>query len=370
MEHMDQNEELYRAWIGTKNQDKYYQKMHNGGFSVLAFFFSDFVLIGRKMFLESIVYLLLVYLIITVLGIIMVPSLIYSAISLLLSLTLGFTYYYLYRSNIKRKIEKYKRKGLSYEEQLEVARKQGGGNVTFGVIIMLIVELVLASALYFGMIKILSIVHPDEYKLTNKGYLNIVKENNVGNNTNSDVITDYDYNNDDNNNDDNNNDDDYITQDNTTKNSWTVDSVKLSYNSSDWQETNYNGLSVLKYKNKGNYLAYLSKQAIPGNNGIEIAKSEELRKKMETQVEQQLTSTQGLSVEYSNWNEISNDLYVYKIECKATDSTTGNEGYINYYCYFSNSNMYFFMTTEAETDYSFTYDAENVMETLKDNVLF
>lgn len=29
MEHLNENEELYRAWIGTKNQDEYIKKDEN-----------------------------------------------------------------------------------------------------------------------------------------------------------------------------------------------------------------------------------------------------------------------------------------------------------------------------------------------------
>ena len=151
MEHMNQYEELYRAWIGEKNQNKYFEKMQKGGFSWLTVFLGTFYWITRKMFTESIILILLVCLINTVLGIIGIPNIVFSAISLALSLTLGFTYYYLYRWHIKRKIEKYQKEGLSYEEQLQMARKCSGDKITVGVVVMFIVEIVLITSLNLGM---------------------------------------------------------------------------------------------------------------------------------------------------------------------------------------------------------------------------
>ena len=151
MEHMEQYEELYRAWIGEKNQNKYFEKMYKGGFSSVAFFLNDLLLITRKMFVESIILIVLVYLINTVLGIIGAPNVAYSIVNLVMCLIMGFTYYYLYRWHIRRKIEKYQKKGLSYEEQLEMARKCSGDKITVGVVVMFIVEAILVFALAFGM---------------------------------------------------------------------------------------------------------------------------------------------------------------------------------------------------------------------------
>ncbi len=158
MEHIDKYEELYRAWIGEKKQNEYFEKMHKGGFNCVAFLLGDLLLITRKMFTESIILILLIYLINTVLGIIGVPNIVYSLISLAIFLTLGFTYYYLYRWHIKRKIEKYQKKGLSYEEQLKIAKKCSGDKITVGVIVMFIVEIALVAFLTFGMSWIFTII--------------------------------------------------------------------------------------------------------------------------------------------------------------------------------------------------------------------
>lgn len=159
MNYMDENEELYRAWIGTKNQDEYYMKMKNGGFNWVAVFLSDLLLITRKMFTESVLLLMLLFLIDTVLGIIGVSETVYRVISVMLAITLGATYYPLYKWHIKRKIEKYKRKGLTYAAQLDIARKHGGDKFTVGVVLMFIALIALYIIFNYIMNVILLIVH-------------------------------------------------------------------------------------------------------------------------------------------------------------------------------------------------------------------
>ena len=142
MDEMDQNEELVRAWIGEKKQDQYYNRMKNGGFNLVAFFLSDLLMITRKMFLELIVLRLLVLLIFTVYAILNVQTELFTITSFVSSLIIGFTYYYIYRWSILRKIKKYQRRGLTYEEQLEIARKKGGDKITVGVILMFMIDVI------------------------------------------------------------------------------------------------------------------------------------------------------------------------------------------------------------------------------------
>ena len=356
MEHMNQYEELYRAWIGEKNQNEYFEKMHKGGFNWVAFFLSDLLLLTRKMFTESIVLILLVYLINTVLGIIGVPDIVYSVISLALCLTLGFTYYYLYRWHIKRKIEKYQKKGLSYEEQLQMARKCGGDKITVGVIVMFIVEIVLVAFLTLGMNAILNVI----YNANNPvNYYNSTEyENNY---------SDFDY-------DSSNsylNDDYYSNTDNfndnsTDEKSWNLDSFSLSYNANNWKEMTQDGYKVLKYKNTQNYLAYVGS----GNNdvGLTTIKSESFQDNFEQKVQQQIqSSNQNITYLYSDWEDVDDRLYLCTVDCSVTDPNTGAYGYITYYYYFSNSKMYCLMTTEVQSDYSFTFEAMEVINTIKNN---
>lgn len=158
MDEMDQNEELFRAWIGEKKQEEYYHRMKNGGFNWVAFFLSDLLMLSRKMFLESIILIVLLFLINTVYGILGVPTAIYRITNVAIALTIGFTYYYMYRWSISRKIKKYQRQGLTYEKQLEIARKRGGDKVTVAVILMFIAEIALYMFLTVAMGAVFSIV--------------------------------------------------------------------------------------------------------------------------------------------------------------------------------------------------------------------
>lgn len=197
MEHLNENEELYRAWIGTKNQDEYIKKMRTGGFNWVAFFLSDLLFITRKMFVESIALICIAFLVSTVMGIIGVPEIAYRIVGIMLSVGVGLSYYHLYRWNIKRKIEKYKRKGLSYEEQLEVARKQGGDKVTVAVLLVLLFDLILAGLLTWGMIGTLNLIYDANNSVNNTRY-----ESTYNTNYNDDTISKK--------NDSNYNDNDYL----------------------------------------------------------------------------------------------------------------------------------------------------------------
>ena len=68
MEHLIENEELYRAWVGTKNQDKYIERMKKVGFNFSAFLIWDLMLIFRKMFLEVIVTVLIYFAMVIILS--------------------------------------------------------------------------------------------------------------------------------------------------------------------------------------------------------------------------------------------------------------------------------------------------------------
>lgn len=352
MEHLNENEELYRAWIGTKHQDEYIQKMRNGGFSWLAFFLSDLLLLTRKMFSESIILILIVYLISTVMGIIEVPQVAYNILGLALSIGLGFTYYYLYRWNIKRKIEKYKRKGLTYEEQLEIARKCGGDKVTVAVLLMLLVDLVLVGLLTLGMSAILNLVYNAD---------NMVNDyNNAGYESNYNT----DYNSSSSNNDYLNSS--YNEDKNTNNKSWSLESFNLAYNANDWTEMTFDGYKVLKYKNTENYLTYVGGGS--NNNGLENIKTQSFKDSFEEKVKQQVESAnQNMTYLYTDWEEVDSRLYLCKVDCSISDTNAGPYGYITYYYYFSDSKMYCLMTTEVESDYSFTYDAREVIDTIKNN---
>ena len=136
----DPDIELVRAWIGPKNQELYLKKYYKGdlGFNLLAFLLPDIVFLTRKMWIESFIILVLDVILLFINGGIPYP------VAILIRLILGFAYYPLYSASIRRKIKKNKLQGLSYEQQLDKARKTGGDKITASVIVaILLVGIVL-----------------------------------------------------------------------------------------------------------------------------------------------------------------------------------------------------------------------------------
>lgn len=351
MDYMDQNEELYRAWIGDRNQDDYYRKMKNGGFNWWAFFFRELYLLSRKMFIESVILTVGSYILFMILGMINVPDIGYNILAFVIALTTGFLYYPLYKWNIKRKIEKYKKKGLSYEEQLEIAKKYGGDKATVAVIVMVFIEFIIVSELTLAPRMIANILNSEKTDtFENSKSMNNTK------NSDSYFNDSYDY--------EDSSSNYYSNESNHLNQKWNLDSFALDYDSSDWQEGTYQGKRVLKYKNKENYLVYTGTETEV--NKAKKVKSEENREQIEKEVESQLEKTEGISVLYSNWEELNDDVYVYKIECNVTVANIC--GYLYYYYYIIGDNLYGFMLSEVETDLSFQYDAEDVMNTIQNNI--
>lgn len=368
MEHLNENEEIYRAWIGTKNQDEYIKKMRTGGFNWVAFFLSDLLLITRKMFVESVALICIVFLVSTVMGIIGVPDIAYNIVGIMLSVGVGLSYYHLYRWNIKRKIEKYKRKGLSYEEQLEVARKQGGDKVTVAVLLVLLFDLVLAGLLTLGMSATLNLIYDANNSVSNNTSYesSYRKEYNDTNNKENDNSYDYNYSN--NNNDYLNNDNNQSTYSNNTnsanKKTWNLDSFSLTYNANDWKETTQENYKVLKYKNTECCIAYIGSEK--NDIGLSGVKNKSFQDSFEQKVKQQLEAADK-NLNYSYWEDLDDNVCLCKVECSYHDEDYSNYGYITYYYYFSNTKMYCLMTTEPQSDTSFMTDSREVIETIKNN---
>lgn len=375
MEHLNENEELYRAWIGTKNQDEYIKKMRTGGFNWVAFFLSDLLLITRKMFVESIALICIVFLVSTVMGIIGVPEIAYRIVGIMLSVGVGLSYYHLYRWNIKRKIEKYKRKGLSYEEQLEVARKQGGDKVTVAVLLVLLFDLVLAGVLTWGMIGTLNLIYDANNNTRYESNYNAncndtISKKNDSNYNDNDYNYNYNYNYNNNNNDYLNNNYNQSTYSNNTNSAnqktWKLDSFNLTYNGNDWTETTMDNYKVLRYKNTDCCIAYVSSEK--NEIGLAGVKNKSFQDSFEQRVKQQLESAdKNLNYSYSYWEDWDDNVCLCKVECSYHDDDYSNYGYITYYYYFSNTKVYCLMTTEPKSDASFMTDSREVIETIKNN---
>ena len=166
---------------------------------------------------------------------------------------MGFLYYPLYRNFIKRKIEKYKKKGLTYEEQLKVAEKYGGDKFSLAAILMIIVEVIFIFALYYITILVIGVgtvltmntnkvVSSNDYNTNtlNNFIINDIEDNseiydNVENEIESDDIFSIDST------EDVNND---LTKNDLSK--LDIDSQSLYYDPSVWKEvtySNYKGLT-------------------------------------------------------------------------------------------------------------------------------
>ncbi len=292
--------------LEQKNQDEYIKKMRTGGFNWVAFFLSDLLLITRKMFVESIALICIVFLVSTVMGIIGVPDIAYNIVGIMLSVGVGLSYYHLYRWNIKRKIEKYKRKGLSYEEQLEVARKQGGDKVTVAVLLVLLFDLVLAGMLTLGMSATLNLIYDANNSVSNNTSYESSYRTEYNDTNNKENDNSYDYNYSNNNNDYLNNDNTQSTYSNNTNNSnnksWNLDSFSLTYNANDWKEMTHENYRVLKYKNTENYISYIGSEK--NDIGLSGVKNKSFQNSFEQKVKQQLESAdKNLNYSYSSWED-------------------------------------------------------------------
>lgn len=258
-----------------------------------------------------------------------VPSIVYTIVNIIIGMTIGFLYYPLYKWNIKRKIEKYKNQGLNYEEQVNNAKKYGGNKVTVAVIAMFLICIVVYSML---------LIAPQMVK-------NILDSNNK-NTIQKDIYFDYDIN------------------DSVDKKTWNLNGIKLSYNQDNWEEMTSKGKKLLKHKNEGNYLAYI--RADETTNGIKRFKLQDNRNKLEQLMEEEINNNENIEVISSNWEEVNDSLYRCKMECSA--SVGEESGYICYYYYITNDKAYLFMTSETEISSTFTYEAEEIMDTIQNNL--
>lgn len=136
---MEEKEELIQAWIG-KNSEKIYAKMEKKfSFSWLAFFLADLYMLTRKMFVETIIYEIVAVILSAMIAVTINNDIIACLVVVIIRIGWGYAFYPLYKKSILRKIKKNEDKGLSYDEQLEIARKQGGDKVTVAVIVALII---------------------------------------------------------------------------------------------------------------------------------------------------------------------------------------------------------------------------------------
>lgn len=202
MEFLEENETLFRAWVGEKKRDKYIEKMKKGGFNWLSFFLPGLYVTGRKMYFFGVIILLLDLLLVNVIKLI--------PLTFVFRIIMGFLFYPMYRFHITKKIKKYEK--LPYEEQIKKAELFGGDKLDLATTIIMIIMIL---AYFFAI-----------------GYSGVMQNK-------KNAIQDI--------------------QSSETSNTTAVfqgDGFKLKYNTSKWNLSKLvtNGELVLKHRNTSNYL--------------------------------------------------------------------------------------------------------------------
>ena len=347
MDYMEQNEELYRAWIGTKKQDKYYAKMRYGGFSFLAFFpiLAELLYLTRKMYLELIIISFIRWGISLITYFIFQNDVALNIATLAMSIISGFIYYPLYKWNIKRKIEKNKRKGLNYEEQLNIAKKCGGDKITVSVVAMFLILIIINLIIYictFTIVKniIRQIRTADLYY--NVELKDEYKENTIPSISNEIYNNLYE--------------DDY--QNTSNKDIWILDYCSVYYDSNKWEETTIMGNPALQYKDTGaSYLGYVGGYLLEEEINI---KSIDIEKDFLEKMVERLLENEGFTVSNGEWKEINDDLIVLKAVAEK-DNTK-----MPYYFYITNNSINGFLIIDLSENTPLAMEeAEKVMNTLK-----
>ena len=313
---METNEELIKAWIGEKNQEQHYQKVMNGGFSWVTWLLPDLHLATRKMYLEAFLYIFIVTVYSFVVALMNIPEKLVNILTFIIRVIMGFSFYPLYKRHILRKIKKYELQGLSYEEQLSIAKENGGDKITgktIAVIILAIIEFVML-----------------EFVITNGlGALSQLGKPN------------YDYN---------------ITENGDGSNIWSIDGCQLSYDSNEWKITQINGYTSLQYKNTMSYIAYNGKRNI--DDGIESFDSIEYREycraAMKNKIEQD-----NLTFSDIEYNKINSEL-TETVVSFYRDEYNGKT-----YIYANDTIMVSFTTFYENSNLDFEKAAQEMLRTIK-----
>jgi len=311
---MNENkEELIKIWIGHKSE-KIYNKFKTGGVNIEAFLIPNLLYLTRKMYVETFISIF-----ITMFLMIVITSFFQGKewiAFIILHLIQGFTFYKLYKWSIERKIKRNERKGLSFEQQKELAQKKGGDKVTFTVIICFIVAIIEIS-----------------WFTNNFGFfVNILSKG----------ITSFD-----------------------TTYEWNIENCKFVYDPKIWTEIEYKNYKVLQYLNKDKYIIYLSTEENKyGALLFELVNDEKIKEEFE-KICKQYTEESNVKVKDIDFKKINSELYLINANC--------DEEYniINYYTFITIDSCVTFMSIESiiEEDSKFNNEIEKLITTftLKNN---
>ncbi len=339
MSYIEENEELYRAWIGTKKQDKYFEKIKNGGFSFVGLILPHLLLITRKMYIETIVLVIIEIILDVFTGLLGIKGETAIIINFAVGLTVAFSYYSLYEWNIRRKIEKYRKQGISDEEQIKIAQKCGGDKITLKVIIAIVVFVIM------GMV-VVTAEELMQSSLSSKSQNN-VNSTRIINNTveEKEIISNKDLL-------------------NETTSTWFIKDYTLKYNPEYWEDTIENGYQALKYKNNDDlYLYFLNYEEI--ENGLNLCETEEFRNYFENIVKNFIKNnlTQSI-IQNVEWNKINKDFYIFETEAVVLNDNQTRE-YLNMYYIISDESIYAFLTDSTENISKYKNKIEKVLYTIE-----
>lgn len=150
-------EELIKTWIGEKQEIMYPKMNQSGSCSGWTLLFGIYYLIYRKMYLVALIAWL-IDMVIVYMG--------NPIASIAKWIVYGFTFYPVYKWDIKRKINSYRYQNHTEEEIKEYVKQQGGTSATAVAIVAAITAVVLIGCiLLFGMAMIVlfkEIVSTDE----------------------------------------------------------------------------------------------------------------------------------------------------------------------------------------------------------------
>ena len=160
------DEEFKNTWMG-----KLYEKANRRKFSIPAFFFGGLYYLYRKIYLFGFIFLL-ISCIIPIIGMyaisssltsiptntlsgstssFIVPILLTSILPIIINIIYAFAFYPLYKSNVNKKLEKYKNEAQSPAQLLDLARQKGGTSVPL-VILGILLSGVISSVALITMI--------------------------------------------------------------------------------------------------------------------------------------------------------------------------------------------------------------------------
>ena len=315
MEFLEENETLFRAWVGEKNRDKYIEKMKKGGFSWLSFFLPGLYITGRKMYLFGVIILLIDMLLIDVIKII--------PLTFVFRIIMGFSFYPMYRFHISKKIKKYE--NLPYEEQIKKAELFGGDKLDVATTIIMTIMIL---AYFFAI-----------------GYSGVMQNK-------KNAIQDI--------------------QSSETSNTTAVfqgDEFTLKYNTSKWSLSKLvaNGELALKHKNTSNYLyGDFAGSSKFDDSFSTFMKDSQTYDILYDKMAEEFNSLGTINKLKDGLDEINDNLYVAEFSLNTNDNA--NITIYMYYKYDKSKGMasvYRILVNNLKKDNNFANDLKEVLSTIE-----